>query len=387
MTEPSKQCKFLGMIIDSEKMIIELPHLKKDQLIQKITLCLSKENWKIREVASVIGLLIAACPAVPYGILYTKILEREKVLALLINDQDFEQKMTLSNSARADLLWWKDTIPTAFQKIRSLNYKKEIFSDASLTGWGASWNGNHTNGFWTASQRKLHINYLELIAAFHALRCFASDCSDCEILLRVDNTTALAYIRRMGGIQYPELNHLARSIWQWCEKRRIFVDAEYIPSRENVHADRESRSTSIDMEWELADVAFNKISKRWGSPEVDLFASTINTKVKKFCSWRPDPEAWLVDAFTVNWKNLRFYAFPPFSVILKTLKKIKDDKATGIVVVPYWPSQPWFPIFMKMLSGDPIFFNPSPDLLLSPCRSLEHPLAHHLSLVAGKLCA
>ena len=43
------------------------------------------------------------------------------------------------------------------------------------------------------------------------------------------------------------------------------------------------------------------------------FASRLNAKVKKFVSWRPDPEACAVDAFTFDWGTQLNYAFPPFS--------------------------------------------------------------------------
>lgn len=71
--------------------------------------------------------------------------------------------------------------------------------------------------------------------------------------------------------------------------------------------------------------------------------------------------------------------------MLKVLQKIKNDGACGILVVPNWPSQPWYPVFMSMLTDKPEIFSASPDLLLSLCRSVKHPLASHLSLVAGKL--
>lgn len=97
-----------------------------------------------------------------------------------------------------------------------------------------------------------------------------------------------------------------------------------------------------------------------------------------------DPYAWEIDAFTVNWKQFNFYAFPPFSIILKVLKKIKQDKATGILVVPFWPTQPWYPVFKSMLIREPLIFDPNINHLLSSDRT-PHPLWKNLTLVAGKL--
>lgn len=91
-----------------------------------------------------------------------------------------------------------------FSPIRHFAFKYVIFTDASLTGWGAVCETKRVNGFWTLQEKSKHINYPELLAVFFALKCLASNWHDCHILLRIDNTTAISYINRMGGIQYPE---------------------------------------------------------------------------------------------------------------------------------------------------------------------------------------
>ena len=216
------------------------------------------------------------------------------------------------------------------------------------------------------------------------LKCFASHLRDCNILLRIDNTTAITYINRMGGIRFQKLNDLARDLWTWCEKRNIFVFASYISSKENVEADLESRRLEPETEYELSDSIFSEISHELGEPKIDLFASRINKKCKKYISWLPDPDSVAVDSFTIFWKKLRFYAFPPFSIILKVLRKIIDDKATGIVVVPDWPTQPWYPLYHSLLISKPLIFKPNKKMLFSSSRP-HHPLWQNLSLVAGIL--
>lgn len=258
----------------------------------------------------------------------------------------------------------------------------EIFSDTSLTGWGAASNGQKTHGFWNQLEQKLHINNLELIAAFLALKCFASEERNCEILLRIDNTTAISYINRLGGIKFKALNKIAKQIWQWAETRHIWLFASYIPSRDNKDADKESRRLNIHTEWELNNRAFTIVTNALGQPTIDLFASRINAKCKTYCSWQRDPESFAIDAFTISWNNSFFNAFRPF---LRCLRKVVDDKAEGIVIVPLWPAQPWFPLFTKLLTQEPVYFRPAVDLLLSPCRSVRHPLCDTLTLAAGRL--
>lgn len=163
------------------------------------------------------------------------------------------------------------------------------------------------------------------MAAFFGLKCFASNKTRCNILLRLDNTTAIAYINRMRYSRYEGLSSLAREIWQWCERREIWIAASYIPSKENAEADFESRRLQPETEYELDDAAFQKIIRVFGQLEIDLFASRANTKCRKYVSWRKDPGSFAIDAFTLEWKRFLFYAFPPFSVILKVLRKIEYE--------------------------------------------------------------
>ncbi|EFN81403.1 hypothetical protein EAI_09447, partial [Harpegnathos saltator] len=250
-----------------------------------------------------------------------------------------------------DFDWWLRIFSNVhqFNVIHSSPYECEIFSDVSLTGWGASCGMQRTHGWWSIEDRALHINALELKAAFHALKCFALHLHDCRILLRIDNTTAISYINRFGSVQYPLLSDLARDMWKWCEKRHILLFASYIASIDNVIADAESRISDTNTEWSLSEQAFRAVEGVFGPFDIDLFASIINAKLDLYVSWFPDPGSWAIDAFTLSWQSLYFYAFPPFIIIPRILRKIIDDEATGVLIVPWWPSQSWFPMFTCLL--------------------------------------
>ncbi|XP_074099933.1 uncharacterized protein LOC141528010 [Cotesia typhae] len=263
--------------------------------------------------------------------LHSKLLEKAKAEALTANHNNYEKTMLIPKYIAEDLRWWREKIPIASRKIRIADYEREIFSDASLTGWGAYCDGKRARGFWKPEEKILHINDLELRAAFLALKCFATDLHDCEVLIRVNNSTAKAYINKMGGSQYLHLHLLANEIWDWCEERRIWIYASYIPSKENKEADNQSRVKNIDTEWRLAVYAFNRIIKRFGNPDIDLFASRNNSKCKKYYAWERDPHAMAIDAFTINWKKYKFYAFPPFALIARVLQKIINDRASGVM--------------------------------------------------------
>lgn len=78
-------------------------------------------------------------------------------------------------------------------------------------------------GFCKEDESHLHINELELKAAFFALKVFTKDLIDREILSRIDNTTAVTCINRMGSVQYSHSYWVTKDIWQWCEKRRLYI--------------------------------------------------------------------------------------------------------------------------------------------------------------------
>jgi len=125
--------------------------------------------------------------------------------------------------------------PEQFNPIRTDPFACEIFSDASLSGWGVSCNHRE---WWSEEDKMKHINLLELKAFFYAPQCFATNIQNCQILLRINNTTAISCINRF--IQYPHLLKLARQIWFWCENRNIMIFVSYISSIDNSIADYES---------------------------------------------------------------------------------------------------------------------------------------------------
>ena len=139
-------------------------------------------------------------------------------------------------------------------------------------------------GKWSTREKFYHINCLELLAAFNGLKSFAVELTRCEIVLKIDNSTAIAYINKMGGTKYQQLNDVAYDIWARCELRRLWIFATYIPSKENTEADMASRVDNIYIEWEISPQALRKIWNRFGEMEVDLFATKKNSKCKYFCS-------------------------------------------------------------------------------------------------------
>ena len=106
------------------------------------------------------------------------------------------------------------------------------------------------------------------------------------------------------------------------------------------------------------------------STEMDLFASGLSSQLPVFVSYHPDPATMHIDAFSRSWQGRPFYTFPPFAAVGKVLHKIVLDVAAGIIVVPYWPTEPWYSLLIKLLIDIPILLRSSKTLL-------QHPRANH----------
>ena len=127
-----------------------------------------------------------------------------------------------------------------------------------------------------------HINQLELLAAFFGLKCFSGNQERCQVLFHIDNTTAVSYKHTMGRVQFENLNKITRLIWNWCEKRRIWIYATYIPSKMSKIVDDESHRLKANTEVELSNLAYDGIVRAFGHPEIDLFASKENVKCSRY---------------------------------------------------------------------------------------------------------
>lgn len=76
--QPTQSCQYLGFVLDTNNMTLELPVDKRNNIKKSVQHFLTLQTCAIRDLAKLIGTLIAACPATTYGWLYTKILEHHK---------------------------------------------------------------------------------------------------------------------------------------------------------------------------------------------------------------------------------------------------------------------------------------------------------------------
>ena len=96
---------------------------------------------------------------------------------------------------------------------------------------------SQVSGTWTRTDRKLHINCLELKAVVSALQHWAPMLQGHQVMIVTDNSTVVSYINKQGGTHSPTLLHLTVELFLWLEAQNIIVRARHIPGCLKVIAD------------------------------------------------------------------------------------------------------------------------------------------------------
>ncbi len=123
--------------------------------------------------------------------------------------------------------------------------------------------------------------------------------------------------------------------------------------------------------WRLHTESDRMIWNRYGRAVVDLFATSENTHCPRFFSLSHSP--LVGDALTSHWPAAKLYAFPPIKILPLVLCKIREERASVLLIAPNWPNQPWFPDLMELLVEPPWPIPIRKDMLSQVDGSVWHP--------------
>ncbi len=148
-----------------------------------------------------------------------------------------------------------------------------VTTDASSTGWGNICNGQAASELRTGPRLLWYINCLELWALHLALWQFRPLLLGKHVLVRMDNTAAVSYINRLGGIRSRRMSQLARHLLLWSHTQLKSLRAAHIPWKLNRVVDALSQQLTFPGEWRLHPETIGLIWSRFGEAQGDLFAS------------------------------------------------------------------------------------------------------------------
>ena len=376
---PSRVRKFLGFNINTKRMVLELPAKRLADLKRQCRrfLVMAEKNRRCtpRQLAGVLGRLNWAADAIMPARLFSS-----GLLAMMLQGRQrvwrgaWDVAVPWSPAARRDLRFW------AFA-LREWNGRSlllptpahEMETDASHYGWGGVLI-SHTRGptpqargFFTPAEELQSNNARELRGIVLSLEAFAQhfDWRGCHVRVWTDNMTALACVRRQRGSS-AVLDELTRRLWHFSLKRGLWVTTRHIAGKANVAADALSRWRTDASDWALSRASFTRVAEAFGPHSVDLFASRLNHKCPRYASETFDAGATWVDAFSRPWRREKAYAHPPLRLVTRVLQRLLRERATATVVLPHWPSAPWYPLLLRMLAAPPLVLGRASSVLTPP---------------------
>ena len=384
---PTQVIEYLGFKIDSRTMRVEMTDLKVNKLMKWLHEFQERKTCTIRWLAKVIGKLNATGPANPFAALFTKRMEMVKMEELKSNQFDYDALMVIPESCKQDAVWWITNLATISRPIIRGQPDYKIFTDASMEGWCChDSDRKHTfGGKWSVMEKQEHINLLELKAILFGLKATCREMTNGHVRIMSDNTTAVCCVQKQGSSHSWKFNEISREIWSFAIERGLWLSCAHCPGKLNYEADHGSRVFRDETEWTISEEIFREICQIYGEPDIDLFATQLNCRMKPFCAWHPDPEASCIDAFMQDWSEFRnVYMFPPFAILSAVLQKFVADGAEGIILAPFWPTKPWFTMLAGLLIEEPYIIRTDGNVL-SLCSSMrKHPLSGKLRIMACK---
>ncbi len=200
---------------------------------------------------------------------------------------------------------------------------------------------------WDADTLPLHINFKELRAVHQALRFWLPDLRGQRVLLFVDNMTVM-HLLRSGSSRSPLLMAELRQVWALLRQERIELKAVHIATGLNP-ADQPSRRWHRD-EWTFREGCRRRLRDLVRTPfSLDPFAAArASPMAPSSCVLRTEGQGTAVDGFSVSWKQQSLFLNPPWSHMAQVLLKLHEDRARGVLIIPLWPSQAWWPLVLRL---------------------------------------
>ena len=385
---PSQSAKYLGMTIDTGagKVFPSLARVEKFLTVAERFCTMQSPPAQLWQV--VLGHLASLERLVPHGRLRMRSLQWHLKSQWSPESDPPSLPVALPEEARRDLSWWmvRDHLLVGV-RFGTPAPDLHLYSDASSSGWGAHLLDQNVSGVWSAQEKLLHINLLEMKALFLALQAFQEDVAGHHVTAMCDNSTVVAYINKQGGTVSRPLCLLTSRLLRWTESFDVHLEARYLPGESNVLADVLSRRGQVvGTEWSLHPQVARALLRAWGNPSIDLFATCLNAKLPLYCSLVPDPQAVFEDAFRHPWDDLDLYAFPPFALVGRVIARVQQSSRVAMTLVaPLWPEKEWFADLLLLLTQPPLVLPCWDRLLRKPHCNLFHQGAHALNLHAWRL--
>ncbi|KAA6375872.1 MAG: hypothetical protein EZS28_028599 [Streblomastix strix] len=250
-----------------------------------------------------------------------------------------------------EIFWWKTMIQKSRPIQATLISPHAIFAtQASKINWETSLKTSHLDleilfhGKWSNNRHITSRNQREAADIFCALRRSETYLRERQIRslkIETDNSYAAYDINR--GSAAVALVKLTDSILETAEDLNLQLHTFHIPDKLNVIQDSLSRFRTTGYYQNFQDILTEALFGLQVRPSIDMFANRRNRKFKRFMTLLLDNWATGQDCLLYSWTGEVSNLHPPTPMIQATFNKAKQEGVPAVIVVPNWPSQPWWP--------------------------------------------
>ena len=169
---PAQVFTFIGMEFLTHINIVRVPQSRQMKILETVRMFSQKTSVSARDFLSLLGQLNAAADLVMLGWLHLRPLQISLRNQWKPQNIPYSHQIGMTMEILQHLKWWlQEDLYHQGIPLRIDAPSHTIFTDASLSGWGAHVEpeGLLFHRVWTEDQSRLHINVLEMKAIFLSL--------------------------------------------------------------------------------------------------------------------------------------------------------------------------------------------------------------------------
>lgn len=244
---PTFVLEYLGITIDTQKMMIMIPKDKLNDLRQQISYVLGRKKVTLKYLQSLCGLLAFCTKALPAGRAFCR-----RIYAAMSGVKKRYHKIRVSKDLKADLLVWSEFLAkyNGLSYIHDLNWSTnvdiELYTDSANVGNGCSayfsgkWTYLPWPSRWNCSEIMRDMTYLELVPIALAIYLWGDQFSNKKILFYSDNAAVVSILNNRSS-KSERVMSLLRPIVYFTLTLNFQFKAKHIFSVNNGIADAISR--------------------------------------------------------------------------------------------------------------------------------------------------
>ncbi|XP_063426544.1 uncharacterized protein LOC134710223 isoform X1 [Mytilus trossulus] len=245
---PTTKLSYLGLLIDTEKMLIQIPEDKVLELKSKIKWVLGRKKITLRDLQSLCGSLAFCAKALPAGRAFSR-----RIYLASSHAKKPHHYVRITEGIYQDLLVWE----LFLDKFNGISYMLDIdwtsnsvlqlFTDSaggSTKGCGCYFQGKWAflkwPVEWSGTEVLRDISYLEMIPIALYVYLWGNLFQKKKILFNSDNNAVVEILNKKTSKSIRIMN-LVRHIVYWSLLGNFHIKAQFIPGYTNIIADCISR--------------------------------------------------------------------------------------------------------------------------------------------------